>query len=101
MGLRGLSEAIILQAASDLLDTPRDKDSLEFFSGEGFGICAEIVKMDHDDKIRFLTMLTECISKCREKGTQTGKEPELTVRRESKDLIPSDRFRRSQARDVA
>ena len=84
MGLRDLSEAIILQAASDLLDTPRDKDSLEFFSSEGFIVCAEIAKMDHEDKIKFLTMLTECISECNKNGNHPDKKPDLMDQRASK-----------------
>jgi len=100
MGLRNLSEAIILKAASDLLDTPRDKDSLEFFSGEGFRLCAEIAKMDHDDKIKFLTILTECISECKKNGNHPDKKPDL-MERASKRLAPSHQCRRNAVMNVA
>jgi hypothetical protein len=65
MGLRDLSEAIILQSAADLLSTPNEEETVEFFSGEGFRLCAEMAKMSHDDKLTFLEMLAECISACR------------------------------------
>lgn len=100
MGLRNLSEAIILQAASDLLDTPRDKDSLEFFSGEGFRVCAEIAKMDHGDKIEFLTILTECISECKKNGNHPDKKPDLMDKRASKRPTPHQ-CRRSAVMNVA
>ncbi len=66
MGLRDLSEAIILQSAADLLSGPHEKDALEFFSGEGFRLCADMAKMSHDDKLTFLEMLAKCVSACRE-----------------------------------
>jgi len=101
MGLRDLSEAIILQSASDLLDTPRDRDALEFFSGEGFRLCAEMAKMDHDDKIRFLTMLTECISECKNHKNHPDKKPDLTDRKSSKRVTLAHRCRKSPVMNVA
>jgi hypothetical protein len=101
MGLRDLSEAIILQSASDVLDTPRDKDALEFFSGEGFRLCAEMAKMDYDDKIKFLTMLTRCISECKKNDNHPDKKPDLTDKRASKRLALSHRCRKSAAMNVA
>jgi hypothetical protein len=66
MGLRDLSEAIILQSASDLLGKPSDEETLQFFTGEGFRICAEMAKLSHDDKLNFLNMLVDSISACKE-----------------------------------
>jgi len=101
MGLRDLSEAIILQSASDLLDTPCDKDALEFFSGEGFRLCAEMAKMDHDDKIRLLAMLTECISECKKNGNHPDEKPDMPYKRTAKRLTLSRRCRRSTVMNVA
>ena len=101
MGLRDLSVAIILQAASDLLDTPRDKNSLEFFSGEGFRLCAELAKMEHNEKIKFLTMLTECISERRKNGNYSDKKQDLTDRRPSKRVTLSHRCRKRAVMNVA
>lgn len=101
MGLRNLSEAIILQSASDLLDTPRDKDALEFFSGEGFRVCAEMAKMDHDDKIKFLTMLTECIFECKKHKNHPDKNPDLPDRKSTKRMTLSHRCGKSAVMNVA
>jgi hypothetical protein len=72
MGLRDLSEAIILQSASDLLGKPNDEETLEFFTGEGFLICAEMANLSHDDKLNFLNMLVESISACKKSGACHG-----------------------------
>ncbi len=76
MGLRDLSEAIILQSAADLLSTPNEEESIEFFSGEGFRLCAEMAKMSHQDKLTFLEMLSESISACRTKKVCSAEIPQ-------------------------
>ncbi|HWR57458.1 MAG TPA: hypothetical protein VN328_01100 [Thermodesulfovibrionales bacterium] len=83
MGLRDLSEAIILQSAADLLSEPHEGEALEFFSGEGFRLCAEMAKMGHDDKLTFLEMLAGCISSCRKTKDRPAAIPDTkkTVRR--------------------
>ena len=81
MGLRDLSEAIILQSASDLLGEPDDKEALEFFSGEGFRMCAEMAKMGHDDKLDFLNMLVESISACKKTNTCSAQGTKKAVKR--------------------
>ena len=101
MDLRNLSEAIILQSASDLLGTPRDKDALGFFGGEGFRLCAEMAKIDHDDKIKFLTMLTECISECKNHKNHSDKKPDLTDKKSQKRFTLSHRCRKSPVMNVA
>lgn len=72
MGLRDLSEAIILQSAEDLLGAPHEEEVMSFFSGEGFRLCAEMAKMSHEDKLKFLNMLTDCISECRNKANRSS-----------------------------
>ena len=62
MSLRTLSEAIILQSAEDLLSASHRKEGLEFFSGEGFRLSAEMAGMTFDEKLDFLHMLLGCIS---------------------------------------
>ena len=61
MGLRALSEAIILQSAEDLLSTAHRKEGLEFFCGEGFSISAEMAGMVCDEKLNLLNILLGCI----------------------------------------
>ena len=101
MGLRDLSEAIILQAASDLLGALHDKDSLDFFSGEGFRLCAQMARMDHDEKVTFLRMLTTCISECKKNENHPSKEPNLLDKRASKGETLPDRCRKSVVTNVA
>jgi len=73
MGLRTLSEAIILQSAGDLLSTSHRKEGLEFFEGEGFRLSAEMAGMTSDEKLSFLNMLLGCISSGK-KLSQCSKE---------------------------
>ena len=101
MGLRDLSEAIILQSALDLLDTPQDKDALEFFSGEGFRLCAQMAKMGHDDKITLLEMLTHTISACKENRNHRDKKPDLTDRKIPERITLSHQGGKSPAVNVA
>lgn len=63
MSLRALSEAIILQSADDLFGASHREEGIEFFSGEGFRLCAELAGMTFDEKLKFLHMLLDCISK--------------------------------------
>lgn len=62
MGLRTLSEAIILQSAEDILSASHRKEGLEFFGGEGFRLCSEMAGMTFDEKLDFLNMLLGCIA---------------------------------------
>lgn len=73
MGLRDLSEAIILQSAEDLLSMPHEKESIEFFSGEGFSLCAGIAKMTIDEQIKFLNILVKCVSACKKAKNRSDK----------------------------
>ncbi len=62
MSIRTLSEAIILQSAEDLLSASHRREGLEFFSGEGFRLSAEMAGMTFDEKVGFLQILLGCIS---------------------------------------
>ncbi len=55
--LTALAEAIILQSLEDLWSKTQKNKSLEFFTGEGFHICAEMAGMKIMDRIRLLGML--------------------------------------------
>lgn len=68
MSLRTLSEAIILQSAEDLLSAAHRKEGIDFFSGEGFRVCAEMAGMTFDEKLSFLNMLLGCIASGRKMG---------------------------------
>jgi hypothetical protein len=57
MGLKSLSEAIILQSIEDLWNPAYRHDSIEFLKGEGLQISAGLAGMSALDHIRLLRML--------------------------------------------
>ena len=56
-------EAIILQAIEDLWSPVHRKESIEFFTGEGFAICARIVGMGLYQKLRLIHVIKKAIQK--------------------------------------
>jgi hypothetical protein len=58
-GLRSLAEAIILQSIEDLWDSRHKDESMEFFRGEGFKICAEIAGLNTSKQLKILRLLGE------------------------------------------
>lgn len=94
MSLRTLSEAIILQSAEDLLSASHRKEGLEFFSGEGFRLSAEMAGMTHDEKVGFLHMLQGCIASGK-KMRECSDERDAGNRSRSGKLTHSHRGRRS------
>jgi hypothetical protein len=56
MSLKTLAEAIILQSAEDILDERYHAESVEFLSGKGFRVCAEMAGMDHSAQCKFLNL---------------------------------------------
>jgi hypothetical protein len=60
---RKLAEAIILQAIEDLWSPVHRKESIEFFTGEGFVICARVVGMGLYDKLRLIRVIKRAVQK--------------------------------------
>jgi len=60
---RKLAEAIILQAVEDLWSPVHRKESIEFFTGEGFVICARIVGMGLYEKLRLIQLIKKALQK--------------------------------------
>ena len=60
---RKIAEAIILQAVEDLWSPVHRKESIEFFTGEGFVICAKIVGMRLYEKLRLIQVIKKAIQK--------------------------------------
>jgi hypothetical protein len=60
---RKIAEAIILQAVDDLWSPVHRKESIEFFTGEGFVICARIVGMGLYEKLRLIQLIKKAIQK--------------------------------------
>ncbi len=52
-----LAEAVILQSIEDLWSKTKRKRSIEFFTGEGFGLCADLAGMKVVDRLRLFRML--------------------------------------------
>ena len=57
MKVRHIAEAIILQSIEDLWDGRQRKESVLFFRGEDFHLCAEIAGITESDKDKLLTMI--------------------------------------------
>jgi hypothetical protein len=57
MGVRKLAEAIIMQSLDDLSDARHRSESIDFFTGEGFGICAGIAGMGIEEKLRLMDIV--------------------------------------------
>ena len=60
---RKLAEVIILQAIEDLWSPAHRKESIDFFTGEGFAICAGIVGMGLYQKLRLIQVIKKAIQK--------------------------------------
>jgi len=57
--IRSLAEAIILQSMEDMWNTAHRNESLQFFGGEGFDICAELAGLGPDEQKKIIGMLAE------------------------------------------
>ena len=55
--LKNLAEAMILQSMEDLWSRSYQKESIEFFRGEGFRRCADLAGLRVVDRIRIIRML--------------------------------------------
>jgi hypothetical protein len=55
--LRALAEAIILQSIEDLWSKTKRKESIAFFTGYGFSLCADMAGMKVVDRLRLFRML--------------------------------------------
>ncbi len=56
--VKSLAEAIILQSMEDFWGNAYKEESIEFFKGEGFKVCAEIAGMGFDEQHKVLEMLS-------------------------------------------
>lgn len=55
--LKNLAEAIILQSIEDLWSKTYQKESIEFFNGEGFRHCADMAGISVVDRLRIIRLL--------------------------------------------
>jgi len=61
--LRGLAEAILLQALEDLWDGARRKETIVFFCGEGFRTCADMACMNTYERLKLIRIVRKAIMK--------------------------------------
>ena len=58
---RKIAEAIILQSIEDLWSPAHKKESIEFFTGEGFILCAKIAGMGLYEKLKLIQVIKKAI----------------------------------------
>ncbi len=76
MGVKGLAEGIILQSIEDLWNENLRDESIAFFRGREFSICADMAGMNLADQIKLLG-LVKGILKDKHNGS---KQKKVTVR---------------------
>ena len=58
-----IAEAIILQAIEDLWSAVHRKESIEFFTGEGFAICSSMAGMGLYEKLKLIQTIKKAVQK--------------------------------------
>ena len=61
MSVKGLVEGVILQAMEDLWNEGYREDSVSFFKGRDFSLCADIAGLNLDDQVRMLKMVKDVV----------------------------------------
>ncbi len=61
--VKKIAEAIILQAIEDLWRPAHKKESVDFFTGEGFEICANLVDFGLYEKLKLIQLINKAAQK--------------------------------------
>ena len=61
--VKKIAEAIILQAIEDLWRPAHKKESVAFFNGEGFEICANLVDFGLHEKLKLIQLINKAAQK--------------------------------------
>jgi hypothetical protein len=69
--VKKLAEGIIIQSIEDLWSRKDRRDAIDFFDGDGVGICAELAEMSLYDEVRLFNIVNEVISS--RNGELTGR----------------------------
>jgi hypothetical protein len=80
--LAALAETVILQALEDLWSETHKKESLAFFTGEGFHICAAMAGMKIVDRLRIFRLLRKLDG--RTFDSRHAKKVTLAIERETR-----------------
>jgi competence transcription factor ComK len=88
MGVKGLAEGIIMQSIEDLWNENLRDESIAFFKGKEFRICAEVARMSLDDQVKTLNLVrsivddgNEAVSRKRSIFAERIKRPAKVTRR--------------------
>ncbi|MFZ2196241.1 MAG: hypothetical protein WAV13_00800 [Thermodesulfovibrionales bacterium] len=76
MNIRNIAELIILQCIEDLWNERERSGSADFFTGEGFSLCAGLAGMDLHDQGRLLNMVSRTMTQ----NSKAVKRPEPNLR---------------------
>ncbi len=57
MGMKSLAEAVILQSLEDFWSLSFRDQSMNFFKGDGFKVCATIAELDTTKQLEILCLL--------------------------------------------
>jgi len=75
MNVGNIAELIILQCIEDLWNEKERTGSTDFFTGEGFSLCAGLAGMDYHDQGRLLNM----VGKTMTQNSAAVKRPERNL----------------------
>ncbi len=88
MGIKGLAEGIILQCIEDLWDENHRGESIAFFTGREFSICAGLAEMNLPDQLKVLNLVKSVVGSTMKAGaagkeifTHKGKRPAKSARK--------------------
>ena len=88
MSIKGLAEGIILQSIEDLWSENHRGESIDFFTGKEFSICAGLADMNLPDQLKVLSLVKSVVGNtmkssaaAKESFSQRGKRPAKSARK--------------------
>ena len=88
MSIKGLAEGIILQSIEDLWIENHRGESIDFFTGKEFSICAGLAEMNLPDQLKVLNLVKSAVGNtmkssvaAKESFSQRGKRPAKSARK--------------------
>ncbi len=88
MSIKGLAEGIILQSIEDLWSEKHRGESIAFFTGKEFSICAGLAEMNLSDQLKVLNLVKGVVGNTmqsseadKESFGQRGKRPAKSARK--------------------
>ena len=89
MSIKGLAEGIILQSIEDLWSENHRGESIDFFTGKEFSICAGLAEMNLPDQLKVLNLVKSVVGNtmkssgaaAKESFSQRGKRPAKSARK--------------------